>query len=208
MYDLAGNELWVATYDGPACAGDVVADVSDDGTSISVADGPDNDCDYAYALAMDKSGNIYVTGGSSGVGTRYDYATIKYSIEDTPPGKFVEVADLRAGAMLTFDTVERGGDTTVKMTPDGPDSSKKMSLVPSGMVYEVKTTAVYSGMIRLAVMYDDAGLGRTQESTLMLKCYEPATDQWENITIDRDIENNVIYGQSPHLSFFVVTVTP
>ncbi len=54
-YDPDGNELWVARYDGPA-SGD----------------------DTALAIAVDSSGNVYVTGQSHGIGTYSDYATIKY----------------------------------------------------------------------------------------------------------------------------------
>jgi uncharacterized delta-60 repeat protein len=208
MYDLAGNELWVATYDGPANTGDDAANVSDVDISIPAADGLDDDCDYAYALALDKSGNIYVTGGSFGIGSRYDFATIKYSIEDTPRGNYVEVVDLKNGAALMFDTVERGGNTTVKITPDGPFSSEGMFLLPSGMVYEMNTTAVYSGMIWVAIAYDDTELSKAQENALKLKCYDSATSEWEDITIDTDIENNIIYGQSTHLSFFAVDISP
>lgn len=35
--------------------------------------------DYAAALAIDSSENVYVTGGSEGAGTALDYATIKYN---------------------------------------------------------------------------------------------------------------------------------
>ena len=94
------------------------------------------------------------------------------------------------------------------MTPDGPISPEGMFLVPSGMVYEMDTTAVYSGMIQLAIMYDDSGLNQAQENALKLKCYGPSTDEWEDITIALDIKNNIIYGQSRHLSFFAVTVAP
>jgi hypothetical protein len=41
--------------------------------------GPANDWDGSLAIAVDDSGYVYVAGGSPGVGTNYDYATIKYA---------------------------------------------------------------------------------------------------------------------------------
>jgi len=55
-YSPDGNQLWVARYNGPG-----------------------HGYDWPYALALDNSGNVYVTGESVGSGTNYDYATIKYS---------------------------------------------------------------------------------------------------------------------------------
>ncbi|MCG3158765.1 MAG: hypothetical protein DKINENOH_05409 [bacterium] len=55
-YNSAGFEQWVALYNGPGNAGD-----------------------QAEAVAVDVSGNVYVTGGSRGSGTESDFATIKYN---------------------------------------------------------------------------------------------------------------------------------
>jgi len=55
MYDSAGIEKWVATYNGPA-SGD----------------------DEATGVAVDTSGNVYVTGKSLGNGTGFDYCTVMY----------------------------------------------------------------------------------------------------------------------------------
>ena len=55
-YDSMGVEQWVRTYDGPDASGD-----------------------FVYAMAIDNSSNIYVTGESDGIGTSNDYATVKYN---------------------------------------------------------------------------------------------------------------------------------
>lgn len=55
-YDSAGVQDWVARYNGT-------------GSGI----------DYAYAVIVDEEGFIYVTGGSNGASSGFDFLTIKYS---------------------------------------------------------------------------------------------------------------------------------
>src|SRR6516165_2480766 len=54
-YNSAGQEQWVARYNGPS-----------------------NADDYGNAIAIDGSGDVYVTGSSVDSVNGFDYATVKY----------------------------------------------------------------------------------------------------------------------------------
>jgi 3-isopropylmalate dehydratase small subunit len=66
-YDSSGNELWVKRYNGP-----------------------ENNQDIAWDIAVDTAGNVYVTGNSYGIGTSNDYGTIKYSQYTLTPTEAIE----------------------------------------------------------------------------------------------------------------------
>ena len=55
-YNSSGVQQWLASYNGPV-----------------------NNTDRSTHIAIDGSGNVYVTGYSFGIGTSVDYATIKYN---------------------------------------------------------------------------------------------------------------------------------
>jgi hypothetical protein len=105
-----GDTAWVRRYNGPGNGFDrawaigiddsgnvyVTGESYDNGTDYDYAtikyydngdiawvrryNGPGDTVDCAYALTVDNSGNVYVTGRSFGSGTNYDYATIKYNL--------------------------------------------------------------------------------------------------------------------------------
>lgn len=64
-YSPSGEQLWVERYNGPG-----------------------NGIDWVFSMTADSSGNVYLTGGSLGKRTFYDYATIKYS----PSGRMLWTA--------------------------------------------------------------------------------------------------------------------
>ena len=105
-YNAIGEEQWAALYDGPVLSSDFALDLALDnsgnvyvtGESEGIGDdfatikydaagvqqwlarynGPANNEDESPSLALDVAGNVYVTGQSVGMGTKRDYATIKY----------------------------------------------------------------------------------------------------------------------------------
>ena len=108
-YNSAGVQQWVARYNGPGNGDDVANSITLDGSGnvyvtgyriygatykdyctikynssgvqqwVAIYNGPVNHDDEANSIAVDGSGNVYVTGNSDGGGTSYDYCTIKYN---------------------------------------------------------------------------------------------------------------------------------
>jgi uncharacterized delta-60 repeat protein len=108
-YNSEGQEQWVARYNGPGNSSDEATAIAVDGSGnvyvtgyskgsdtyydyatvkynsegeeqwVARYNGPGNYYDYAHAIAIDGSGNVYVTGESRGSGTFDDYATVKYN---------------------------------------------------------------------------------------------------------------------------------
>jgi len=107
-YSSAGVPLWTNCYNGPATGEDWAQAVAVDGSNNVIVtgyttnsasgfdyltikyssagvplwtnryNGPGNWGDFAWAMAVDRSDNVIVTGKSVGSGGNYDFATIKY----------------------------------------------------------------------------------------------------------------------------------
>lgn len=162
-YDNNGNQIWFRNYNGP----------------------PNQD-DHACDITTDNSGNIYVTGKSTGV--FLDYATIKYASDASVlwvqrysgPGGGIDVArqvvvDNNGNVYVTG--VSFGGETdydyaTIKYTSDGAfvwvnryngpanstDEANALALDQAGNIY-VTGFSIGSGTGRdwLTIKYDPDG---------------------------------------------------
>ena len=109
-YNTDGVQQWASRYNGPGDSGDeancialdtsgnvyVTGNIDDNGIFggnyatikyneqgvqqwIEMYNGSGNSYDNSLSIATDISGNVYVTGASTGIGSDFDYATIKYS---------------------------------------------------------------------------------------------------------------------------------
>ena len=118
-YDAEGVEQWVARYQGPA------------GT------------DTGRHIVIDNSGNVYVSGFSTGVDTGEDYATIKYSAEGVElwvvrydgPG---HAWDMPAGLVVDDD-----GNVTVTGNSQGQDTNTEFATVQYNASGQAMWTARY-----------------------------------------------------------------
>jgi hypothetical protein len=148
-YQSNGDTAWVRRYNGPAGNGN----------------------DHAVALAVDSSGNVYVTGESKGDGTGYDYCTIKYSPKST------DVKD---------ETENRGGPSEFALSQNYPN--------PFNPTTKIEFTLAKSGFVTLQI-YDILGRKvRTLVSEHLSSGYKSVL--WDGKNDDeKDVASGVYFYQ-------------
>ena len=187
-YNSAGAEQWAARYnhgDGAAAsAQDIVVDKSGnicvaanirrgpqydfvtlkyraDGAQhwAAIYGGSNNAFDRALALAIDKIGNVYVLGSTSGVESSAQYVTIKYNAQGVEQwinrhagGKYVDEGDLGLDdSGNVYVMINSGsGQATIKYNPAGVEqwvtqqdgvNGKNIALDRLGNVYVMGSTS-------------------------------------------------------------------
>ena len=203
-YSPSGKEAWAARYNGPGNGYDEGRAIAVDGSGnvyvtgpsfgsgtdydyatikyspsgeeqwMARYNGPGNGSDFAYGLAVDGSGNVYVTGASLGSGTEHDFATIKYS----PSGKEQWVA--------RYNGPGNNSDGGYVIALDGSGN-----VIVTGS--SVGTT--YPDYDYATIKYNPAG-----EQQWLARYNGPAGDRDEptNITVDR-VDNVYVTGYSTGL---------
>ena len=163
-YNASGDPIWVARYNGAYNSGDyataMALDSADNVYATGWSDGfltqhdyatvkyddtgsqvwatrynaPVNQWDEAQSIAVDGSGNVYVTGWSDGLWTGFDYATIKYDAQ----GDQVWIA--RYSGLGNFD------DWATSLAVDGEN------IYVTGQSYDLETWGDYA-----TIKYDAFG---------------------------------------------------
>ena len=148
-YDGDGNEVWAARYDGPAHDRDEAAALAvrepnciyvtgcsrgsassgdyatikydGDGNEIWVGryNGPADEWDDAYAIALDPVGNLYVTGCSDNPGPNRDYITIRYDYN----GKCLAAitGDVNMDCVVDLEDLAMAADHWLECSLDPPE---------------------------------------------------------------------------------------
>ncbi len=127
--DISGNVYVTGQTNLPAAPTDYASvkyDPSGTQQWATVYNGPGNSDDVARAIAVDGSGNVFVTGYSIGSGTGYDFATIKYNSlgtqqwvdryngpgngNDLPNGPYAIAVDASGNPYVTGESAGSNGD--------------------------------------------------------------------------------------------------
>jgi hypothetical protein len=133
-YDADGNQIWVQRYNGPG-----------------------NSADAARALALDRAGNVYVTGASGGSGTGNDYATVKYD----PGGNELWVARYTSGPNDTATALVLDGSGNLYVTGHSTGTNFDYATVKYAAVANLRLTVTDSQRtdngIQLTLRLDNRG---------------------------------------------------
>jgi parallel beta-helix repeat protein len=130
-----------------------------------------------------------------------DSFPLMYPYSSTPVGVGVEVI-AGEGVTLDFSEVTTSGNTVAEEVSGVPPANHR--LIPAHTYYSITSSVTFVGTITISINYDPTGLTLHQETMLKLKNRDETTGAWTDITTWVDTVNNIIYGDTTHLSIFAV----
>jgi hypothetical protein len=153
---------------------------------------------------------LIVDDGSSGNEIYFDDVTLTAtavpSIANTPAEQDVTV-DLGSDVTVTFDNVTASGNTTMTTSETPPEGSFFINFIPP--FYEISTTAVFTGDVRIELSYDDDDLEPFYRLFHFGGSPLAAVDITDDtISPNPDTEVNKIIGVTNSFSTFAVGYTP
>jgi hypothetical protein len=104
---------------------------------------------------------------------------------------------------LTFSQVTVAGAATAAPISSYPSLPQGLKFL--GTIFDIKTTAVFTGLVLVGLAFD--GKDRTEEQKKKLGVYRNDLKKdsvWEDITSFVDTKNNIAYGSTDHFSLFGV----
>ncbi len=156
-YDSTGFQQWVQRYNGPG-----------------------NSDDDANAVAVDDSGNVYITGQSAGAGSNFDYTTIKY---------FHHHGDVGCSSIIEpigeIDSTAKIATRTLIVNNTGYTETFHVTLMINGPIWSSTKEITLMGMNQVVVQFDSWSVG--SQGTYTVKCSTQLTD-------DANPANNVCNG--------------
>jgi len=106
---------------------------------------------------------------------------------------------------LIFENITSEGTTSVNVTNVGPEPPRGFQL--AGNYYNIKSTANYTGTIKIRIVYDDTNMTFEEEMSLHIMQWDAVLQQWVDITTYIDTEYNIVFGETTHLSLFAIFTT-
>jgi hypothetical protein len=182
---------------------------------IAASDGAPHD-QFGTSVATD-DGTVVIGSNLYGYNQPADPAAYVFSLfsNETPPGGDVVVRPRPVDEdgvpiidapiiSLTFDSVSVSGDTSIIITENGPQPPAGLRLlgIDGGTTYvDINTTATFVGDVEICINYSGFTPPVDPDELSLAHIVD---GEWINITLSKDLLNQVLCGSTPSFSFFAI----
>ncbi len=202
--------VFISPAEAICCTGVHLPEWSPDGAQIVFTSGHHLSVHTGPGV-WSSDGEVYLAnadGSGEPIRLTYDHSFsfyVSWWAPNTDAGE--DVAVTKGDTTVTFDEVTTTGNTSVTVYEDPVGLPTNFAFCQDE--YQITTTAEIVGPITICMQYDEADIptGSSEEDLCLLHYVEDG-DYWEDITVSRDPEGNMLCGQCTFLSVFTLGLAP